>query len=161
MGTPQLPVILTQPIGQTNYEGISTVFSVQAGLEPLSYQWLKNGSNVVAATNATLVLTNTVVRDAGDYRVTVSNPHGSETSTVASLTVKVRPAVDLLNFRVGQAALWVTAQNGNRVIVEASTDLHNWTGIQTNLVGEGTLGFSLNDPLSKGFGTRFYRVRQE
>ncbi len=161
VGAPQLPSIITQPVSQTNYEGISTVFSVQAGLEPLSYQWLKNGTNLVAATNAILILPNIALRDAGDYQVVVSNPYGSQTSAVAALIVRVRPAIEILSFQRGQASFWVTAQNTSRVIVEASTDLHNWTGIQTNHVGQGTLGFGLGDPSSAGFGTRFYRVRQE
>jgi uncharacterized delta-60 repeat protein len=162
VGAPQLPAIITQPVGQTNYEGISTVFSIQAGLEPLSYQWLKNGTNLAAATNAILVLPNIALGDAGDYQVVVSNPHGSQTSAVAALTVNVRPAIEMRGFQLGQTAFWVTAQHCNRVILEASTDLHNWTGVQTNLVGvDVTAGFSLRDPASGGFRARFYRVRQE
>ena len=162
VGDVQMPVILSQPVSQTTFEGSSALFSVQAGLEPLSYQWLKNGTNLPSATNAILFLSNLAVSDAGDYQVLVSNAQGHEVSVVASLKVNVRPAVDLLGFQMGHTSLWVSAQHCNRVIVESSTDLHYWTGLQTNFVGAtSSIGFSLSDPLSSQSGARFYRVRQE
>lgn len=91
---PQLaPNILSGPTNLTVTPGQSATFSVSAtGLpEPLSYQWLKNGTNVVGATSATLNIPSVDGGDAGAYSVIVSNSAGSVTSSSATLTVVLNP----------------------------------------------------------------------
>jgi uncharacterized repeat protein (TIGR03806 family) len=61
----------------------ATVF----GSEPFYYQWQNNGVNMADATNATLVLANTVVSDSGNYDVVVSNSSGTNQSATLALTV--------------------------------------------------------------------------
>jgi hypothetical protein len=58
------PTITTQPANRTNNAGTTATFSVAASsLSPLSYQWLKNGTNLAnggrlsGATNSTLTIT--------------------------------------------------------------------------------------------------------
>jgi hypothetical protein len=93
--------ITTQPQNQTAVQGQTASFSVAAsGTAPLSYQWNFNGSGVpvgtngtLALTNATLVLANVQSNQAGNYTVVVTNPWGSVTSAVATLTVNVSPTV--------------------------------------------------------------------
>jgi hypothetical protein len=46
---------------------------------------------------------------------------------------------------------------GQTLIVEASTNLVNWTPLTTNTLGDAPLYFS--DPNSGGFVQRFYRAR--
>jgi hypothetical protein len=93
------PVITMQPVSRTNNAGATATFTVAATGNALTYQWFKNGTNNLAltglpsATNATLVLTNTSVADAGDYSVLVSNPAGSVTSETATLTVLDPPVL--------------------------------------------------------------------
>ena len=81
------PVRLTfsQPANiLTGLENVSTVvgssvsFSVAAGgVGPLRYQWTHNGTVLVTATDATILLDNAQLSDGGEYAVTVSNPTGS------------------------------------------------------------------------------------
>jgi len=87
------PSILAQPQGLTVGIGGTAVFGVTAiGATPLSYQWIKSGSNlvsngnVIGTTNTTLTISNVSVVDAANYQVVVSNSFGSVTSSIAKLT---------------------------------------------------------------------------
>ena len=85
-GTP--PSITRQPSSQTNGLGESATFSVLAsGSRPFSYQWRKNGSVIIGATNATYTINGLSTASAGSYDVVVSNPWGSVTSGAATLAV--------------------------------------------------------------------------
>ncbi len=91
---PTPPSILTQPASQTARSGSNVVFSVSAqGSSPLSYQWRKDGTNLVSsarisgATNATLSISSLLESDSGLYSVLVTNQYGSVTSSNASLLV--------------------------------------------------------------------------
>ena len=75
------PFIISAPTNVSVLLGQSAQFAVIAGGdEPFTYEWLYNETNVVAeATNATLVLTNVAMEQAGNYQVIVGNGYGSET----------------------------------------------------------------------------------
>jgi Concanavalin A-like lectin/glucanases superfamily/Immunoglobulin domain/Bacterial Ig domain len=83
------PVITSQPQSETVAAGATASFNVMAtGNQPLSYQWLVNQSNIPAATNATLILTNAQASQSGNnYSVLVMNNAGSTNSSNAVLTV--------------------------------------------------------------------------
>ena len=88
------PFILTHPASRTNQTATVATFNVTVvGAEPLNFVWRKNGvslsnaGNVFGATTATLILTNVLGADRGDYSVVVSNVSGVVTSSVAQLTV--------------------------------------------------------------------------
>ncbi len=91
------PAITTQPAAQSVNVGGSVTFSVAATGSPTpTYQWRKDGNDIVGATGATLTLTNVQTTAAGDYSVFISNSAGSQTSNVAKLTVlatTVAPAI--------------------------------------------------------------------
>jgi uncharacterized delta-60 repeat protein len=83
-----LPEILTQPQNQAVALGANVLFSVSvSGTPPLSYQWRKNGENIVGETSSTLALGVAGSGSAGIYSVVVSDPYGSKTSAGAQLTV--------------------------------------------------------------------------
>lgn len=87
--TPTAPTISFQPVGQTNVIGSTVSFSVTAsGTPPLYYQWQLNGTNLPAATNSSLVLSNLALSEAGSYDVLISNYVGSITSNPALLDVQ-------------------------------------------------------------------------
>lgn len=84
------PLIVTPPASQEAAWGTSLTLKVTAvGAEPLAYQWLKDGVAVAGASNASLILPNLQLTDAGAYTVIVSNAAGSVTSAPPALvTVK-------------------------------------------------------------------------
>ena len=91
-----VPVITNQPASRTNGAGTTASFAVTAGgLGPLSYHWVKNGTNhltdggnISGATTPTLTITNLLGADRGNYSVTITNvADGMVTSSNASLTV--------------------------------------------------------------------------
>jgi hypothetical protein len=89
------PEITQQPASQSilTPSKVPVTFSFTAtGTSPLAIQWRKGGTPLDDQTNFTLVITNVMLSDAGDYDVIVSNSAGSVTSLVATLTVTLRPA---------------------------------------------------------------------
>jgi hypothetical protein len=83
------PTITSQPPSQTRYRGESLTLSVAAtGLEPLSYQWRKNGTNISGANSSTLMFSSLSSANAGNYNVRIADAAaGAVTSAVAVLTV--------------------------------------------------------------------------
>ena len=93
------PFIATQPVSLTNYAGMTAMFTVIAtNLFPVSYQWKKNGTNLVDSGNisgsATNILTITGIsdNDTATYSVIVSNFYGTASSS-ATLTVVDSPGI--------------------------------------------------------------------
>jgi hypothetical protein len=80
--------IVTQPQSQSVSEGANVSFSVVADGElPLYYQWRRNGSSIMNATNASYSILGVLPSQAGDYDVIVTNNVSSTNSAVATLTV--------------------------------------------------------------------------
>jgi len=91
---PILPQIVAQLLNQAVIVGAPVTLTVSAwGDPPLSFQWRKGFVPIPGATNSLLRWPQIGVGDAGKYTVVVSNPWGATTSSVAMLTVLVRPAI--------------------------------------------------------------------
>src|SRR5439155_24865154 len=83
-----LPKIVDQPKNVLVVVSNPASFGVTAtGSAPLSFQWSKDGTNLVGQTATNLVIASVQVTDAGSYKVLVSNNFGSVTSAPASLTL--------------------------------------------------------------------------
>ncbi len=107
LGINEIPPAISQPpAAKTVYAGRTVHFSAGVSGSPAPIlQWqvqlagssgftnLANSDSVSGATNATLVLSNVSVTNARDYRVVASNPAGSATSAVATLTVLAAPTL--------------------------------------------------------------------
>jgi len=90
----ETPAITTHPVSQTVNVGISVAFTVEAtGTPAPTYQWRKNGTNIADATSSSFGLSGVSLNDAGSYDVVVTNDVTSVTSTAATLTVQVAPAI--------------------------------------------------------------------
>lgn len=88
------PSVTTQTMSLTVTQGSSGTFSVTAsGDPPLSYQWRFNGGAIVGATSSSYTVLNAQAANAGNYDVVVSNPYGTATSPVATLTVLIPPTI--------------------------------------------------------------------
>jgi hypothetical protein len=109
------PVITGQPQDQTVIAGTRVTFSHSAaGTSPLSYRWLYNGTDLVAATNTTFTISNAQPANSGSYQVSVANAAGLIYSQPATLLVFSLPVITAqpLSMSVavgGNATLHVTA----------------------------------------------------
>jgi hypothetical protein len=74
---------------------VSLTPSVSGGDGPFTYQWQQNGTNLVAATNATCTIANAVLTDAGNYTVIVTGPFASASAS-ATLVVNREPTASAL-----------------------------------------------------------------
>jgi subtilase family serine protease len=83
----QPPVITHQPVGTNAIIGGNATFSVAATGGSLTYQWYQGASTINNGTNATLVLSNLALSDAGNYSVQISNSAGTTNSATAVLVV--------------------------------------------------------------------------
>ncbi len=83
------PAITVQPQNASAVEGGSASFSVSvSNIDPLFYQWQRNGANIAGANSPTYTRLNVALADdASQYRCFLSNSVGTAFSNPATLTV--------------------------------------------------------------------------
>ena len=92
------PIIIAQPTNLTVSAGSDASFTVSASsASPLTYQWTFDGTNIDAATNTALTLTNVSLAQAGSYSVDVANSNGTVASVTALLSVTQAQAIVTLS----------------------------------------------------------------
>jgi sugar lactone lactonase YvrE len=142
------PVITLQPASQAVSVGGTASLSVAASGGGLGYEWSFNETNLSGATNASLVLTNFQLSQAGDYQVVVTNSYGSVTSSIAVLSAILPPVIT-----VQPASQTVTnGVNVNLAVAASGADLsYQWlfngiplvaNNIITTVAGNNSLGGS-------------------
>ncbi|HUD49423.1 MAG TPA: LamG-like jellyroll fold domain-containing protein [Candidatus Baltobacteraceae bacterium] len=90
-----IPAVTQPPNGVTNDLGVPFTLSAGAiGIPPLSYQWQLNGVNLSGATAMTYT-NGGIGASGGDYDVVVSNPYGSVTSQVATVSILTNPVITM------------------------------------------------------------------
>lgn len=166
------PTIITSPTNRTVAQGSTVTFVVGAmGTTPLSYQWQKNGNNLLnsghisGVNNSALTISSALTNDNGAYSVIVTDSVGSVTSSPpAILTVLTAPVFgsiatdtngDLILSGVGNIS-------GNTYYVLTSTNLATplaqWTPIATNQFGnQGQFTFT-NAPFTNS-PQQFYLIQ--
>jgi Immunoglobulin domain len=88
------PVITVQPLSLSVQILGKVSFSVVASSgTTMSYQWYKNASAISGATLSSFTIVNVQTSDQGTYAAKVTNAGGSVTSSDATLTVLVPPAI--------------------------------------------------------------------
>ena len=119
------PAITTQPASQSGNVGDPVSFSaVASGSAPISYQWQLDGTDVAGATAVTYRIASAQTSDEGSYTVVVSNPVGTVTSSVATLSLSQAPTVN-----TGPADVAVVVGQQATLVVDASgtgTLAHQW-----------------------------------
>jgi len=163
-GTVTWPTITAQPASRTNALGTTATFSVTAtGLPPLTYQWQKNGTNLVegghcsGVATANLTLAGVQHEDAGAYTVVVSNLYGTVTSMAAQLVV-VAPDVSLQiqPLAMGQMQLLISGPAGLDGTLQGSPDLVHWEDLGHYANPTGLLVLTNVPPM--GYNAYFYRM---
>lgn len=83
------PTITQHPTNVTAPSGGTAIFTVAAsGSQPLTYQWQRNGNNIMGATSSTLTVNPVQLNDNGSqYRAIVSNSFGNVATNAATLNV--------------------------------------------------------------------------
>ena len=94
------PYIVSNPTNRTNIVGTAATFTVGAVGTSLTYQWTKDGTNVLeganitGVTNTTLNVASVSTNDVGIYNVIVTGAGNSVTSAPASLTVIIPVSIE-------------------------------------------------------------------
>jgi len=169
--SPSYPWLDSQPLTVTTNAGATVSFPVTViGAAPLTYQWfngtlpLTNNTNISGATNGTLTLSNITVADSGSYWLVATNAAGSISNLMATLTVTASsPAPVIVNGSssfdrtLNGFAFDLTANVGQTIIIETSTNLIDWQPILTNEIDSNPLHF--HDPSAITNRNGFYRLR--
>ena len=82
------PAITTQPLSNAVFIGNPvTMGSAASGTPAPTFQWRKNGINLVGSTGTSLTLPSAQLSDAGNYAMVATNAAGSATSRFSRLVV--------------------------------------------------------------------------
>ena len=173
LGTP--PKIDVQPVGIAVLEGGIAEFAVQVSLSTVltttTFKWYRNGQEVNNGLNVTLLTLNTLTignvqsGDAGVYTVVVRNASGSVTSAPVNLVILLDTVTNIVSQVVTPLTHGMTANGfrvlfsgprGSNFVIQASSDLANWSPISTNAAPEGTVDFTDTTALNRP--QRFYRA---
>jgi len=171
------PLILTNPASQSVFVGSNVLFSA-VSIHTSSYQWQKDGTNLVESdhfvgvTNSTLEISNVQMADAGDYIVMASNTNNSIPTVDAYLSVFKPIRLSLLKSHSdGSSQLRVNNRDGspvdtNQVLhfviyytTNLSLSLSNWDIVTTNgVLSDGSYQVDFQDD---GSPIRFWQVGQQ
>lgn len=165
--TPAPPVITEQPLSLTTSMGASVTLEAAAtGAPNLNYQWLRTGTNLPGATQATLTLPCVTRRDSGVYTLMVSNDGGTVMSSNATLVVHTPQRLGAPTRQADGSMLLICgdADGGSLLasdvtgfVAQASTNLVDWVTLNGALtLTNGML--QLVDTDSSNWSMRFYRV---
>lgn len=158
-GSDTPPSITGQPEDLSVVAGGSAVFRVTATGNPApTYQWRRQGTNLVGATLPVLTLTNVQMDDAGDYSVLVSNRAGDRLSRAARLLVTLPPSAPV----IVEQPQTQTVIAGERVIFRVVTTgeppfTYQWSKDDENLPGQISDTLVIDAAYPENAGT--YRVR--
>jgi hypothetical protein len=140
-----------------------------SGAPPLTYQWLKDGTNLSGATAATFTIPAATRRDSGVYQVVVSNPGGGTPSSNATLVVRSPQKLGAPLRMTGGALALVSGDADGGLLVAgdlahfealASSNLVEWVKLTNSLtLTDGML--QLLDAGSTNVPTRFYRIIEQ
>ncbi len=160
-GTP--PIVTLVPVSKSLMTRARASFSSSAtGTPPISYQWQFNGTDLVGATNSSLVIANVQPVNSGTYALTITNSYGR---FVTNVMLFVQPFV--LNTSSNNP--WLTASGllmqvdgvltPNGLVIYASTNLTSWLPILTNPPVTGSV--RVLDSSATNLPFRFYRAGEQ
>ena len=150
--------IIRQPSPRSALVGEFVELNVIAsGQGPISYQWEKNGLEIIGATNSSLVMASAQASDSGSYSVRVSNAVELTISVPATVTVDVlNPSFTVPSINGNQLILSWSSRIGRQYLLQFKSDLNEpiWTDIATNTAVSTTT--SVTNTVGTGAG--YYRA---
>jgi parallel beta-helix repeat protein len=153
---PSAPFFVMEPGSAGVPAGSNYTLSATArGTEPISYQWLRNGTNVSGANGSSLTLSNMSSGLAGNYQLVASNVIGVSTSQVAAISVFGTRPVFTEQPLSTQALEGSTLTINSRAIGSPVTYEWFWGG--TNLAGRTNRQLVIS-PVLASSGGRYYAV---
>jgi alpha-tubulin suppressor-like RCC1 family protein len=160
------PSVTIPPASQTATPGARVTLCCRAaGVQPMSFQWQRNGASLPGATSDTLVLDTVSAQDAGSYRVLVSNARGITISPAANLALSqilvwqpvkqsgygvptnIPPGLlDLVDLAPGDTHIIGLRANGSAICWANPTNglVTNQPASLTNIIGLAALGSTQN-----------------
>ncbi|HKN75462.1 MAG TPA: hypothetical protein VJW94_09820 [Candidatus Acidoferrum sp.] len=152
------PTITTQPANQSVNVGQTATFSVTAtGTAPLSYQWQKNSANITGATAASYTTPATAATDNGaKFDVIVSNTAGTQTSTMATLTVNAVAVAPTITTQPGNQTVTVGQTATFSVTATGTAPLsYQWQKNSANIIGATAASYTTPATAATDNGAKF------
>ncbi|RYZ50315.1 MAG: hypothetical protein EOP49_14210, partial [Sphingobacteriales bacterium] len=137
----EAPVITLDPVSQTVCEGSNVTFTATAsGVPAPTFQWQKNGSDILGETSSSLSLTGVTTADNGSYTVIATNICNTATSAAATLLVNEAPAVTVdpvsQTICAGQPVTFTVSATGTNLT-------YQWRKGGVNISGETASSYSI------------------
>ncbi|MBX2939271.1 MAG: immunoglobulin domain-containing protein [Ferruginibacter sp.] len=138
------PVVTVDPTNETVCEGAPVTFTVTATGTNLTYQWRKGGVDINGATGTSYNIASTILANAGNYDVVVSNIGCTPaTSASAVLTVNARPTAVITSSSETICSATATTVSGN-VTATGAWALQLSDGQTTSGSGNGSFSFTVS-----------------
>ncbi len=155
-GTPALAPPVITPNGGTFSQSVSVTLTPPNTNATLYYTL----DGTLPTTNSFLYSTPLALTNSATVTANAFEP-GFNNSVAASAAFTVQSLrLTPVSFNAGQGfQLQVSGTTGASYVLQASTNLKNWTDLITNIAT--TNFFNLADPGASNFQYRFYRVRQQ
>ncbi len=136
------PAITGQPVSITQCAGTNATFTVTATGAGLTYQWRKGGVNIAGANAATYTINNINATHAGSYDVVITGTCGNVTSSAATLTVNLPPAITGQPANVTQCA----GTNATFTVTATGAGLtYQWRKGGVNIAGANAATYTINN----------------
>lgn len=149
------PVITQNLTNVYAVAGGTTHFEITASSNPTAtFQWMKNGADIGGATSSTLVITNILANDGGNYSVRLWNEARVIQSAISTLTVYDSPRAEVAGANYSPQTgftFHVAGKVGLNYAVQTSSDLANWAPVAAK-----TAPFTVTE--AAGETARFYRL---
>ncbi len=147
------PKITQQPTNIASVQHSNCTFIAAAGPQSATYQWQKNGVNLVnggqisGVASTAITIANLSLADAGSYTVVASNSYGSVTSSPAILVVNTSPA------DMGLVAYYPFNGNVNDASGFANNGINNGATLIADRAGNSNSAYFFDGSHNITFGT--------
>jgi hypothetical protein len=170
-----VPVINAQPLSTNVPKGDTVTFTISAScsLSLISSVSWYFSNKVVQTTSSLLGLGSTInssytvsgvsSANVGSYYVEIGNLLGGTVKSDSAQLVVTNPLIPLepvtgaSKMLSGGFKLQFSAPIGSNVVIEATSDMNNWSSICTNVATSGSVTYT--DAAASSYSCRFYRAR--